>query len=85
MLTYKDCLDWSDLEQDEVDAISKHQQLDQILALAFGARLAQQRNGPRAIRKMIIADIRNAQRRNNPFYAAELKQVLQQYIQTHPV
>ena len=85
MLTYKDCLDWSDLDQNEVDAISEHQQMSQILALAFGARLAQQQNGPRGIRKIIIDDIRRAQRHNNLFHAAELKQVLQQYIKTHPV
>ena len=85
MLTYKDCLDWSELDQDEVDAISEHQQISRIIALAFGARLAQQQNGPRALRKIIIADIRKAQQHNNPFHAAELKRVLRQYIQTHPV
>lgn len=85
MLTYKDCLDWSELDQDEVDAISEHQQLSQILALAFGARLAQQQNGTRAIRKIIIEDIRMAEQHDNLFHAAELKRVLQQYIKSHPL
>ncbi len=85
MLTYKDCLDWSALDQNEVDAISEHQHMGQILALAYGAHLAQQHNGPRKIRKIIINDIRNAQRHNNLFHAAELKLVLQQYIKTHPL
>jgi len=85
MLTYQDCLDWSALDQGEVDAISEHQQMGQILALAYGARLTQQQNGPRIIRKIIIDDIRNAQRHNNTFHAAELKRVLLQYIKSYPL
>lgn len=85
MLTYKDCLDWSELDQEDVDAISEHTHMSQILALAFGQRLSLQHNGPRSIRKMMINDIRQARQQNNLFQAAELKQVLQQYIKTHPV
>lgn len=85
MLTYKDCLDWSELDQDEVDAISEHQQMSQILALALGIQLSKQQDGPRVIRKIIIDDIRKAQQQNNPFHAAELKRVLQQYMQMNPV
>ncbi len=84
MLTYKDCLDWCDLDQSEVDAISEYEKMDHILALAFGQQLAQ-RAGPRKIRKIILEAIRHAQRQQNLFRAAELKRVLQQYIKTHPV
>lgn len=85
MLTYKDCLDWSELDQDEVDAISEHQKMSQILALAFGIQVSQQQDGPRVIRKMILEDLRKAQEDNNLFHAAELRRVLQQHIRTYPV
>lgn len=85
MLTYKDCLDWSGLDQDAVDAISEHEQMSQILALAYGHGLVQQGNGPRKIRRIMIDDIRSALSQNNPFHAAELRRVLQQYIRTNPV
>ncbi len=85
MLTYSDCLDWCDLEQNQVDAISEHQHLDRILALAYGSRLASQPGGTRKMRRIMIDDIRNARQQHNLVHAAELHRMLDQYIRTHPL
>lgn len=85
MLTYKDCLDWSDIDQNEVDAISEHEQMDRIVALAYGDRLAHQPDGNRMMRRIMINDIRHAQTMHNGIHEAELRRVLNQYIKTHPI
>ena len=85
MLTYRDCLDWCDLEQNEVDAISEHQHMDRILALAYGSRLTSLPGGTRKMRKIMIDDIRNAQQHYNAVHAAELRRMLDQYIKAHPL
>ncbi len=85
MLTYKDCLDWSDIDQNEVDAISEHEHMDRILALAYGDRLAHQPNGTRRMRRIMIDDIHHAQAHQNHFHEAELRLMLNQYIKNHPL
>ena len=85
MLTYKDCLDWCDLEQDEIDAISEHEHMDRILALAYGDSLCHQAGGTRRMRRILIDDIRHAQQHHNFQHAHELRHLLHRYIKTHPL
>lgn len=85
MLTYKDCLDWSDLDQNEVDAIAEHEHMDQILALCYGQQICQGGNASRRMRRILIDDIRHAQEHHNLIHAQELRQLLNHYIKTHPV
>ncbi|MEH6649742.1 MAG: hypothetical protein V7707_06920 [Motiliproteus sp.] len=85
MLTYKDCLDWSDIDQGEVDAIAEHEHLDRIQALAYGDKLAHQRDGSRKMRRIMIDDIRHAQVNHKRNHEAELRRTLGQYIKSHPL
>ena len=85
MLTYKDCLDWSDIDQSEVDAIAEHEHLDRILALAYGDKLVHQSDGSRQMRRIMIDDIRHAQTKHNHLHEAELRRTLGQYIKRHPL
>ncbi|WP_421863449.1 hypothetical protein [Motiliproteus sp.] len=85
MLTYKDCLDWAELEQGEVDAIGEHEHLDRFIALAYGDNLNHQRDGARRMRKILIDDIRVAQRHHDFRHAQELKQTLTRHIKNHPL
>lgn len=85
MLTYKDCLDWCELEQDEVEAIGEHEHLDRFIALAYGDNLNHRRDGARRMRKILIDDIRHAQRHHNLNHELELKQTLARHIKNHPL
>lgn len=85
MLTYKDCLDWSDIDQSEVDAIAEHEHLDSLQALAYGDKLTHQRGGSRKMRRIMIDDIRHAQSNHNRHHEAELRRTLDQYIKRHPL
>ena len=85
MLTYKDCLDWCELEQAEVDAVGEHEHLTRLPALAYRENLSHQSNGARQMRRILIDDIRIAQRQHNYRHEAELRQLLQQHIKNNPL
>jgi hypothetical protein len=85
MLTYKDCLDWSELDQGEVDAIAEHEHLDRILALSYGIQISKDAEGYRHMRRILIDDIRHAEQHDNLRHAEELKKILDHYIKAHPL
>jgi len=84
MLTFKDCLDFSELTEEEILAIAEHENLPELAALELGNALVQTPTGERRIEEMIVDDIRAAQRVGNVRHAAALKLVLQHYIALHP-
>lgn len=83
MLTYKECLEMSDLTQDEVDAIAEHEHTDPIIAMAMGNYLVTH-EGESKVRKIILDDIERAQRKGDKSHEELLQQVLQHFIETHP-
>jgi len=84
MLTVKDCLDFSELTEEEILAIAEHENLPEVVALELGNALAQTRKGERRIEEMIVDDIVAAQHAGNLRHAAALKLVLQRFIEQHP-
>ncbi|MEH6579087.1 MAG: hypothetical protein V7731_18655 [Amphritea sp.] len=83
MLTYEECLDMSDLTQDEVEAIAEHEHLEPIIAMAMGSYLVAH-EGESKIRKIILDDIKKAQRKGDKAHEKVLRKVLQHFISTHP-
>ena len=55
MLTYEECLDMCDINQDEVSAIAEHEHVDPIIALAMGQYLCCH-NGESKIQSIILDD-----------------------------
>ncbi|WP_210395385.1 hypothetical protein [Motiliproteus sediminis] len=84
MLTYEDCLELCELNQNEIDAIAEHEHIDRLQALAVGDHLVHCRGGETKIRKMIIDDIRHAQRHGDRSHEVRLRQALGHFIKTHP-
>ncbi|MFW1676893.1 hypothetical protein ACFVYJ_03815 [Pontibacter sp. JAM-7] len=82
MLTYKECLDLSDLTSGEVAAIAEHAHVDNMIAMAAGHDLLERRKDP-VIRRMILDDIARAECQGDVAHEADLRQVLQQYDQAH--
>ena len=83
MLTYEECLDMSDLTQDEVEAIAEHEHTDPIIAMAMGNYLVTH-NGESKVKKIILDDIAKAQRKGDKAHEEVLRRVLNHFIQTHP-
>lgn len=83
MLTYEECLDMCDITQDEVSAIAEHEHVDPIIALAIGQYLCCH-DGESKIKKIILDDIKHAEKTGNAAHADVLKKVLAHFIATHP-
>ncbi len=84
MLTYQECLDLCELEEDEIDAIAEHEKLPEITALELGAYLVNSPDGVPRIKKMILEDIERARARRDFRHAAKLRLVLKHFVETHP-
>lgn len=83
MLAYQDCVGLCDLNIDEVAAIAEHEHQNPIIAAAFGRYLLCH-NGEPMIRKMIMDDIEQAERKQDYAHAEVLRKTLAHFIACHP-
>jgi len=84
MLTYKDCLDYCDLTEEEIHAIADHEHLSELAALELGQYLVETPEGERAIQKIILDDIAKARANDDLTTLLKLRLVLRHFVQTHP-
>ena len=84
MLTAKECFDYSDLSEAEIDAIAEHEHVPPMVAAELGKCLLQSDMGTFMIRRYIEEDLQRAQLRKQDEHAAELNSVLQQFEHAHP-
>jgi S-ribosylhomocysteine lyase LuxS involved in autoinducer biosynthesis len=82
-LTLQDCIDMSDLTEEEILAIAEHEQIPEILAIELGSYLVHTPNGEKRIKRMILDDIKQASDEGDIQHAALLKSVLKQYVEHH--
>ena len=81
MLTLEDCIALSDLTLEEIDAIAGHEHLPETIAAELGCYLVHCPDGPQVIHAMIRDDIEAALDRGALRHAAELKVVLQRFVE----
>ncbi|MEE4379228.1 MAG: hypothetical protein V2J55_17195 [Candidatus Competibacteraceae bacterium] len=84
MLTYEDCVGLSDLTEGEIEAISQHEHLPEIVAAELGSYLVHDAMGVPMLKRIIIEDIEQARRREDQQHVLRLKLVLKHFIETHP-
>ena len=84
MLTYEDCLELSDLTEEEVEAIAQHEHLPEIVALELGSYLVHDPDGVPMIKRIILDDIEEERRLGNSDKALHLRLVLRHFVHTHP-
>ncbi len=84
MLSYRDCLDLCDFDEDEITAIAEHEHLPQMVAIAYAEYLIHTDEGVPMLKKIIIDDIEIAQREQNRDKVAHLRHVLRHFVLTHP-
>jgi hypothetical protein len=81
MLTLEDCIALSDLTLEEIDAIAEHEHLPETIAAELGCYLVHCPDGRQSIRLMIRDDIEAARGRGDLRHSAELKVVLQLFVE----
>lgn len=83
MLTLQDCIELSDLNEEEILAIAEHEHIPEMLAVEMGNYLTHTPNGEKRIKRMIVDDIDHARETGNVKHAAVLKSVLKHYVAEH--
>ncbi|MBE2294674.1 MAG: hypothetical protein IAF00_06970 [Phycisphaerales bacterium] len=84
MLTYQDCLELSDLTEEEIEAIAQHEHLPEMAALELGSYLVHSADGVPMIKRIILDDIEDARQREHTEKVLKLKLVLKHFVDTHP-
>ena len=84
MLSYQDCVELSDLTEEEIAAIAEHEHLPEITALEMGSYLVHTPEGVPMIKRIILDDIEEERRRGHDEKVFQLKLVLKHFIDTHP-
>ncbi len=84
MLTMRECLELSELSEDEIHAIAEHEHVPDIVAAELGACLLQSDVGTWLIQRYIREDLQQAEASGHADKAAKLRQVLEQFVASHP-
>lgn len=83
MLTLQDCIDMSDLSEEEIHAIAQHEHLPEMVALELGNYLVHTSSGEKRIRRMICDDLEEARAKGDNSRIALLRMVLKHYVEHH--
>lgn len=83
MLTLEDCIEMSDLSEEEILAIAEHENIPEMVAVELGCYLVHTPNGEKRIKRMIVEDIEHARESGNVEHAAVLKSVLKHFVACH--
>lgn len=83
MLTIQDCIELSELTEEEILAIAEHEHIPEMLAVEMGNYLVHSASGEKKIKRMIADDIARSRAAGNLKHAALLKKVLKHYLEHH--
>ena len=84
VIALEDCLGLCDLSPEEVRAIGEHEHMPDIIAAALGTDLLHSETGLKAIRDMIVDEMRTAVRRRDIAGARNLVGTLRHFLRYHP-
>lgn len=83
MLTIQDCIELSELTEEEILAIAEHEHLPEMAALEFGNYLIRTPDGEQVVKEMIVDDIASARHDGNRDRLLALKLCLRHYLKHH--
>jgi len=83
MLTIQDCIAFSTLTPEEVDAIAEIEHLPEIIAVELAAYLMTMPDGTKRIGALILEDLNAARRSGDAAHVARLKLCLQHFVKEH--
>ena len=83
MITIQDCIELSELTEEEILAIAQHEGIPEMAAVELGNYLVHTSEGEERIKAMIVDDILDAQRSGELHRVLTLKVCLRHYIQQH--
>ena len=84
MISKEDCIAFTGLTSEEVDAIAEHEHLADIAAASLANLLLHEQHGAETIRAMMVDDIRAALAQGRKAHAAEVLAALRHFLHDHP-
>ena len=84
MLSLDDCIELSNLSEEEILAIAEHEHIPEMAALELGNYLVVRPDGQSCIKAMIRDDIAEAERRGERDRSLALRLVLRNFVAQHP-
>lgn len=84
MLSLQECIDFSDLSKDEIEAIAEHEHVPEIVAAEIGATLLQTTSGVCLIKLYLLENIEQARSRGNFDKANHLEALYRRFNRDHP-
>ena len=84
MISIKDCIDYSDLTEDEVAAIAEHEHLPYACAAQMACCLAQSQEGTELLRCLLKNAVCDAATCGHEESVRLAQHALQQFIANHP-
>lgn len=85
MLSLKDCLDFCELEQDEVSAVASHEHIPVIVAAELCDQLLNSPDGVRSLHTMLLENIEHALEHGEVERAGEFSRVYKHFQDEHPL
>jgi S-ribosylhomocysteine lyase LuxS involved in autoinducer biosynthesis len=83
MLTIQDCIELSELTEEEILAIAEHEHIPEMAALELGNYLVHTPTGEKRIHEMIVDDIEAARHEGNLERLLALKTCLRHFLDHH--
>lgn len=84
MLSLHDCLDYSDLTEEEIEVIAVHEHLPFACAVQMACCLAQSKEGTRQLRCLLKDAVCNAKTCGRKEALALARRALNQFARAHP-
>lgn len=84
MLSLQECIDFSDLTEDEIEAIAEHEHVPEIVAAEIGATLLQTNSGVCLIKLYLLENIEHARSRGHYDKANRLDELYRRFNRDHP-
>jgi hypothetical protein len=83
MLTIQDCIELSELTEEEIRAIAEHEHIPEMAAIELGNYLIHTPDGERRVKAMIVDDIEAARAEGNLRRVLTLKVCLKHFLEHH--
>jgi hypothetical protein len=83
MLTIQDCIELSELTEEEILAIAAHEHIPEMAAIELGNYLIHTPDGERRVKAMIVDDIELARAEGNLHRVLTLKVCLKHFLEHH--
>jgi hypothetical protein len=84
MLSLQECIDFSNLSEDEIEAIAEHEHVPEIIAAEIGSTLLQSSSGICLIKLYLLENLERARSLGQFEKARQLDKLYRRFDQEHP-